>query len=160
MDCKNITGIGLDFFAGFPVVSLWRKGVPHCCGVMVGWTMENPSHPHKLQQKGNGRDVTVQFFFFFFLMEKLNGVSGQKHGDSFACTSRGEEENKRWFFVSWRRPALMPKWVTPGKGPIPLLICEDFCEPVIRLTPVPCVHHVACCSSPLTCTPNLHSFSD
>lgn len=74
----------------------------------------------------------------------------------FSCAIRGEERmekgTRRVFMSALRRgPALRtgarmlsskPKWVTPGRAPIPLPICEDFCKPMIRLSPVPCVHQV------------------
>lgn len=57
--------------------------------------MEKPSKPQKLQEKGNGRDDTVQF-----IIKQLNPVSGQPRGDvssaiSAVHTHRGANQTKK-----------------------------------------------------------------
>lgn len=57
--------------------------------------MEKPSKPQKLQEKGNGRDDTVQY-----IIKQLNPVSGQPRGDvssaiSAVHTHRGANQTKK-----------------------------------------------------------------
>ena len=131
-----------------------RKGVPPCCGSVAGRTMERPTKTAGAKEMGGMK--TVQFIIKP-VEPSVRSSTGWHSLVYLSCAytqSRKRKnikdtqkmslcvEAKAGCVTGGKMLSSKTKWVTTGTAPIPLPICEDFCEAVIRLTPVPCVHRV------------------